>query len=323
MTNVYGHMIGDCIRWLWFLQTDEYRRFKKEGVKLLCISLDPLKNWQKEIFSLAGVEEEVIRVTEPVIVKRLIVPTPSLTTTEEQNYYRKEYVDTINLMITNALSRGSGKRYATKLFLSRSGWKNEKSDLSISQMLHKQGYQIVYPHKMSVTEQICMLQQVEVLASTEGNISHNALFLRDGTKMEIFRKTLHVNKYSLFINELKHLDAIYIDCSLSIWTNRENWWCGPFFLYINKAVADYYGIEKPRFPIRKFKKYVWNKALRKNDIAFILQNIDGQYADILQSELVDIRQRNKKIVDSLCRIFPILKRKYKGIYNTLNRLSIR
>lgn len=322
MFNCFGHMLGDCLRWAWFLQTDEYKKIKSQGAKLLYISMAPLKPWQEEMLELAGVEYAE-RVVEPLKVNQLIIPTPSITTDEnEQNYWRPEFKKTIDLMIANAYKSAKRHLKYDKIYLSRTGIGDVLGEKYVEQFYRKHGYKIVHPEQLTVAEQIVMLNNAHDIVATEGSLSHNTIFCKQKTKVHLLRRSLHINRYSLFINDMCKLDAQYIDCSLSLLTQKTTWWDKPFFIYVNKAIADTQNDRCPLFPINVFKNYM-KQCLAEKDLAKRLTNIENDYAVILQQEIENLLQRNAVRLNKLIGKIPFFKNKQSGILRRINHWMIR
>ncbi|MBQ9143537.1 MAG: glycosyltransferase family 61 protein [Paludibacteraceae bacterium] len=321
MFSCYGHMLGDCLRWAWFLQSEEYHQFKRSGAKLLYISMAPLESWQEEILRLAGITN-VELVTEPVKVKKLIVPTPSIVTDDkEQNYWRPEFLKTINLMIENAYKSAKRQLNYDKIYLSRCGIGDIMGESNVEQFYHKHGFKIIRPEHLTVAEQIVLLNNAKEVVATEGSLSHNTIFCKTKTKVFLLRRSLHLNKYSLFINEMCDLDVQYIDCSLALFTQKSIWWDRPFYIYVSEAIAHSLKTKAPIFPLRSFKQYM-KICLAEPDFASRVMNVEEDYAILIQKEIEKLRQRNENIINKLFKHIPYLKHKQAILLRRLNNWII-
>jgi len=94
-----------------------------------------------------------------------------------------------------------------------------------------------------------MLMGCEKFASTEGSISHNAIFCNPDTTNIILKKTDFINPHQIMINEAANLNIIYIDVNKSVWVNKETPWLGPFYIYPTKQVYDYLNIREIHLPL--------------------------------------------------------------------------
>ena len=85
-------------------------------------------------------------------------------------------------------------------------------------------------------------------AATEGSISHNAVFCEPGSDVVIVRKCNDVNKYQMAVNEIADVNVTYIDAHHSTKVPKDAPWVGPFYLYINNKLEEYYGFKIFHFP---------------------------------------------------------------------------
>lgn len=231
--NCYGHMIGDCLRWAWFATTAQCKALLQQGVPWVGVSNDPLQPYQRELLRLAGIAH-FQRITMPTKVKRLIIPQSSLQTVAEQNYWSPVFNDTIERMIARARQEVTLPVY-DKIYLTRLKWKcgGTFGERQIADYLRAQGFKVISPEKLSIAQQIVLLNNASQVVATECSLSHQMLFCRPKTICYVLRKNLHLNKYSLFINEMRQLKAHYVDCSLSLFLPSDRWWEEPHFVYAN------------------------------------------------------------------------------------------
>ena len=317
MYNCYGHMIGDCLRWAWFAQTRKCKDLLHKGAKFVCISIDKLASYQIELLKLAGIDN-VVCIERPTQVKHLYIPHPSIITKDGQNYYSACFDDTINLMIHNAYAI-CHKSFYDKVYLTRSRWK--KGDVSNERQIERffscKGYKIISPERMSIAEQIVLLNNASSVAATECSLSHQMIFCQPMAECYILRKNLHINKYSLFINQMRQLKVIYIDCSLSLLVPNDAWWSGPFFIYLNDNLSRCFeeGFSthtQLRLPKKEFAKYLMLSFFETSNIAHRLKNVSPIYADLLQNEISRCPKNSLKSRLRKCRIFSKIYKRMKS-----------
>ena len=67
-----------------------------------------------------------------------------------------------------------------RLFLSRAEWQNQRRSLinrsEVEDIFRLHGYEIVYPERLSIGEQIALYRSAAVLAGENGSALHNCLF---------------------------------------------------------------------------------------------------------------------------------------------------
>lgn len=87
--------------------------------------------------------------------------------------------------------------------------------------------------------------------------------LKEGTRMIIIRKAYYCNGYQLAINQMKKLNVVLIDCHLSVFANPLGPWSGPFYLYVNRHLMDYFNCK------RKIRREGFANYLSKNWFLFL------------------------------------------------------
>lgn len=143
------------------------------------------------------------------------------------------------------------------IYFSRVGWKTNKEigERRIEEEFKRIGYEIVHPEKMTLQDTVGLLRTCKKYASTDGSIAHNIIFLDKDVEVTIIRKANYINEYQDCINSVAAVDVRYIDanCSNMLYDSRSPWY-GPFFLYVNKRLADFTK-GKPHFPIVDYLRY--------------------------------------------------------------------
>lgn len=279
---LYGHMITDGLKNLWHFVGRKDIDYKK----VVYIADNPPTAAAKEMFSLLGIDISAIRrVTKRTRFRSVSVPDACFLNYSDGGrghiFWSRQYRAVIDAIIDGAVGACPPKPGFDKIYFTRTGLGGYKdyNEESIERELRRLGFKIISPEKLPMKEQISLMQSCSVFAATEGSISHSAMFCREGTTAVLLRKALQVNAYSHCINQLRGLDAVYIDCHLSILTSAKDWYAGPFFVYPNKFFCEYFGLERKIFPFRDFKKY-WRDAYR------ILSNgwREAPYADCFVME---------------------------------------
>lgn len=300
MHSCYGHMITDCLAKLWYLQTEEYKSSCKP---ILYLTIAPLKKWQYEILELAGVDLKLLKTVDDVTrFKSIIVPDNSQIRRQGgEHFWTGSFRSTIDLMINNALSLESAN-IDKKIYLTRTNWNRVYDDYGedmIEPLFKNAGYSIYSPEKYSVAKQIAIMQGAEELVSTECSAAHNAIFMKNGSKIVLLRKGLYVNYYSTMISQICNLKTIVIDCSMSIINRNGKFaYAGPFFIYPNNNICKYLNIKRKEFPYRKLRNYIKGIWRRKLPEHFVM---DNTYAIELQKE---IEYSNNLLEKQLLRIIP-------------------
>lgn len=282
----YGHALMDSMKQAWFPFSEQGKQFA--GRKLVYIVADRMTGYLREMFSLAGINlDDCLWVKKPTRFRSVLVPDPSryyvLGAEFSTHAYTKEYCDTIERMIAEALRRRPVK-HIDKLYFARTTRVERRSRKLIEGPIREGGFTVVVPDKLSVAEQISMLQGCKVFMATDGSLAHNAVFLPEGTELVLLRKCFEINPYSTQIIEQRKLRATIIDCHLSTIGKGYK----PFFYYANKLLCDYLGIRRKPFPFGTFSRY-WRHLCIYPDIADRLL-LPEDYRNILQDEIMYYEQ---------------------------------
>lgn len=287
--HVYGHGITDCIKLAWFMWSEYIEKFKDR--KPILVSVDNhIFGYERELFDLMGLNiDEIEMIRKPTRFRSVLVPDESFRHEFNDSpigrnlKYSREYLETVDRIIAEALRRCPAKNYP-KVYFSRTPRDERRSRKLIDKTLKKEGYKIVVPVKLSLAEQISYLQGCKVFMVTDGSIAHNAIFLREGTEYAILRKCPVVNWYTTIIIAAKKLNTTIIDCHLSSISAGYK----PFFYYVNKHLCDYLGIERQPFPFGTFSRYWRHLCIYENIADRLLVSED--YRNILQDEILYTEQ---------------------------------
>ena len=274
--NVWGHIITDNLKFLWFLYTEEFKELKKhKEVKLIYISEGNIvfpKNMM-ELFNLADIDfNQFERVEKITKYSEIIVPDPCFFLKGSYRYYTTEYKAIIARIMSKIKFIEIDKVYLTRTKLHD---KRDFGEKRIENAFKKKGYKIISPERLSLKDQLSIYKSAKEIAVTEGSISHNALFMTEGSSLVLLKKANFFNTYQETINDIKHLNVTYIDAHLSCFVDINAPWFGPFFLYCNDHISDFLGCKK-EFSVYKYMIYIF-KCFRLNNIEKRMQSNEGLY----------------------------------------------
>ena len=308
---VWGHCITDNLKLLWFVLTDEYKKLMESGeVELVfsCTTDFHLSHNFGILLGCLGLDiHRLRRVDHLTAFDRLYVPEACFFANGKgERFFTNELESVVNHILSFAPeSPAYDKVYLTRTKLP--GGLRDMGEKDIEQCFRKMGYKILSPEKLSFFEQLSVLSHCKVLATTEGSISHNALFLSECSKLVIVRKVPFVNEYQLAINEMRRLNVTYIDAHLSVFANVDVPAAGPFFLYVNDNMARFcHMMVKPHFSLSSFKRYA--------TICLMLPNFDRRvkFPDYYYQKLSEEIEKKKSSYRNLLGHLPFLSDKTRG-----------
>ena len=170
--------------------------------------------WQSQIFNSLGLSHRHATLAGPTQFERLLVPDPGY---RIQDFFHPTHVDFLS-KAQIACAGASGK----KVWLSRTKLAREKQfsgEKVIEEWLVKVGWEIIYPEKLSVQEQLQIFAHASVIAGIEGSAMHSVVLLsKFQAAVIIVRRSINQNYRTIasakkFV-QYELLDAIAIDNSL-------------------------------------------------------------------------------------------------------------
>ena len=255
--HVWGHAITDNLKKLWWLLDKS-----QEDYKLVYITVGntPLPHYALELISLLGIDlRKAEHITNLRKYREIIVPDSSLVNVDEIRYYAPEFVNTIAKITSHIPTVAKYEKvYFTRTQLANS---RDLGEENVERFFRKQGFQIIAPEKLSLSEQLEILHNCKTFASTEGSISHSTLFCQPGTEVLILKKVDFNNHYTNFINQAFRLNAVFINAGHSVLAHKERPWLGPFYVCITKELVSYFHqhFYVPYYLLFSWYKYRWKK----------------------------------------------------------------
>lgn len=265
LNKMYGHLITDGLKKLWFLKSDYAKKIIEESNFKICYSADwdSPPQYAIDVFKLAGYDlTSFIQIKGCVSASEIIIPENSLVHTGAQGrFIYTQYIDTINHIISQ-LPINQNLTYE-KLYFTRSALNSGRdfNELEVEEIFRTHGYMIVSPEKYSVIDQLSMLQNCKQFATTYGSLSHEILFCKENTDITILTKSDYVNDYQNVIDQIRPMNITYVKAHHS-W--RKASYLGPFYIAVTKQLRTYMkisGYRKCVFFKIEFMKY-WCAILK-------------------------------------------------------------
>jgi len=140
------------------------------------------KPWAQQLLAAVGVERErILFSTERRVFEKIIFPSQSLilhrgVSTLEQ----KKIWASLEPRRSNAVP-------FRKIYISRSRLQQNKrpliNEVELEKLLSFHGFEIIYPERMTVYEQIKVLSEADLLVGPSGTAIHNCVFMKEGTRV--------------------------------------------------------------------------------------------------------------------------------------------
>lgn len=229
--HVWGHVVIDNVRRLWFLKSDFFRNeFKNCPLIYIPWTGSPLeqqKNFRRLLEILEVDVDRLRQIKQPTRFDKIILPDESIfvpfVPEDGIRTFTAEYRETIDhvrhFALKNRTPTSSKKIY---YFYGR----NQIGEERLAKYFVSKGYAVVQPEFLTTDEQLNLLINAESFASTLGSCSHNSLFLRDNTEaIFIPRSATYINPFQPVLDQVHPVKATYIDSSFSVFNVRHDLYC--------------------------------------------------------------------------------------------------
>lgn len=258
----WGHFIVDCIQRLWYaLENDAnvdryvFIVFEGSGVKK-----EHLQGNYREFFELLGIYDKLEFIDKPTLFKSILIPDLAY---RKNEYYTKEYVDLLNHITDAAQKRCPSTTKYNKIFLTRSKFpkslKIESGMEIMDSFFLKNGYQLVSPESMKLSELICLVNSADECATLSGSISHNFLFTKEELKVVIIERCPWAGDNQADTDIIKRLRTTYIDAHYCIRSTPIG--DGPFLYAWNSHLKEFAESNSMQSPDSEFLS---DRYLKKN-----------------------------------------------------------
>lgn len=253
---VWGHVITDNIRRLWFLKSEVFNDYLKNFPLVYIPWNTP---WHKEMEVSEGNFDKLLKILEvdskswkpinrPMQFEKIILPDESFSHSDEK--FTKEYRETIDRIRHFALkNRTSTSIKKIYYFHGRNQFGEER----LAEYFRSKGYTIVLPEKLTIEEQLNLMINAESFASTLGSCAHNSLFLRDGTEVIFIpRSSNRFTGHQAMIDQVHSFNLNYVDSSMSVFQNR----VGPYCYIISEQLKKFFGDKFTGYSDDDFKTFL-------------------------------------------------------------------
>ncbi len=271
LASIWGHCITDGIKRLWFLFSEYLESLQDVVFLYTTVNSVPLpENYKKILKYIIPENIKLEEIQQNAIVDELYIPDVSFYSSPEgEKFYYKEFTFILNLLKEQYIKPENFPPFE-KIYLSRTALKShrEYGEKKIEELFLKVGFTIIHPECYTLEQQLYLYENCKYLASLEGSGAHNSLFCKPETKVYIIRKSDFINPYQITIDKISGVEEIYIDSNFSVFNSRTKPWAGPFFVYINKYLAQCVNKEfsqriKSHFSVLLFIGYSFSSMLGK------------------------------------------------------------
>ena len=232
----WGHFLMDCTTRMWILFNERYKDYKVSFSNHPANECDG--NYARLLELIGLKEDRIVRENIPTRYKRIIVPD------EARHEYDRRHMECWSKIFDKAIENAEYNIDAIprKVYFSRGLFgKPEYGEEEIQQNFANNGYEVVYPEKLSLDEQIAIFQCADEIVSENSSICMNVVFARKGLKWTVINKYSAIHDNFSELRYEKELDLLYVDA----YDDRLNFYgdiigTRPYLMSFNKNCIQYF-----------------------------------------------------------------------------------
>lgn len=255
MINHWGHFLIEAVCRLWyFLEQDEtidkYIFFLDEHESR------EIKGNYREFLELLKIWDKVEFINKPTVFREVLVPEMAL---KCMTYYSPKLRKIFDVVAENVVADSAWKPLE-KIYYSRSqlakGIPYEFGYDLLDDFFAKNGYTILYPEKVPLSQMIFYIRNSKVIASLSGSLPHNMLFAKNGQTVEIVERCTINTDNQVDVNRIRQLHVIPIDANIPIYPIN---FVGPFIMGYTPELQRFaedngYTAPNPKYLTEKYLK---------------------------------------------------------------------
>lgn len=235
----WGHFLMQSCNRLWYAldaarDVDEYVFAVDEG----SAPPDIVGTNYEEFFRLLGIAGKVRFVSSPQPYFRIIIPQESFAITR---FIRRGFADLFNGIRERAASGGEARRPGGRILLGRSSFakaaRMEMGLREIEEHFGRNGYEVVYPERMSLAALIQLMSSASEIVTFSGSLAHNLVFAPPGARITVIERYPYVNYFQTAVELAFGFRITYVDANAFICPVSPG--LGPFIYCTNRYFDEY------------------------------------------------------------------------------------
>lgn len=293
LVDHWGHFLIEAVARLWYFlkndtSIDKYVFFVDFNENRT------LKGNYREFFDLLGILDKIEIISKPTKYREVVIPELGYKWTD---YYSDNYKNIFNTIANNIKIDNNWIPYK-KIFFTRSQFeKAQEVEFGLDMLdnyFENNGYKVIAPEKLSLSEMIFLVRNTDICASLSGTLPHNMLFAKDNQKLLIIERNIINNEIQVNVNKIKELDVTYIDANIAIYPI--NLGLGPFIMAYPGMLKKFTEKNNYLAPDKKyysenylnkcFKKYM-NKYKKFYSYQWFMEEWTEQYVDYIHEAYYD------------------------------------
>lgn len=232
LVNHWGHFLVEAVTRLWYFlendpSVDKYVFFVDENEER------EIRGNYREFLELLKIWDKLEIINKPTTYREVIVPELGL---KCRSHYSPKLVKVFDTIAENVVVDPSWQKLK-KIYYSRSQFQKgipfEFGFATLDDFFEKNGYTVLFPEKVPLSQMIFYIRNAEVVASLSGTLPHNMLFGNSGQKVEIVERLVISDDNQTDVNRMRELQVTYIDANLPLYPID---FVGPFIMGYNEEM---------------------------------------------------------------------------------------
>ena len=226
MINQWGHFLIEGVCRLWYFlekdpSIDKYIFFLGENEQR------EIKGNYREFLELLGIWDKIEFINKPITYREVLVPELAL---KCLTYYSPKFREMFDVVAENVVVDPSWKPQE-KIYYSRGqfakGIPFEFGYDMLDEFFSQNGYTVLYPEKVPLSQMIFYIRNCKVVASLSGSLPHNMFFARNGQTVEILERCTINDDNQVDVNRIRQLHVVPIDANIPVYPIN---FVGPFIM---------------------------------------------------------------------------------------------
>lgn len=188
----FGHFLLEVISRLWITQYIDVKKVK------FIMNPEDRTGWKLDLLKPFGIStNQIVYLDNPIVCERLHIPVQSFCLRKYTSSFAYKTWKTIG----DYYDRGTGPE---KIYVSRLKLKNQRrvllNEKAVERIFSLNGYKIIHPQELKISEQINLFRNAKVIAGTSGSGMYNSVFQQNHPKVLILASNSFFKMSDILVN---------------------------------------------------------------------------------------------------------------------------
>lgn len=234
----FGHFIIEHLNRAWGI-----RQCPNKQIKYVFIDNKNIgaKSWLFDFMKMMGIaQDDVLVLNKTMKFRRVFVPSQSFN--NSGMWWANEFLIPFDVMRDNV----SAGEYGDKIYVSRARLQGEMktyNEEQVQKIFEKNGFKIIYPETMPLSEQVATVGNAHVLAGCAGTALHLAIFMKPGGRVIQLNRTQSIKDSGVLqyrMCQMRDLDFDIIAASVEEFKSQHGGSHAPQIIGVNANLKSFF-----------------------------------------------------------------------------------